>query len=246
MDIEADAKLVRALPELPAKLAAIPEQVAAKTGMRVKLQEPDAALMAEFPELSRAKAVLDIDPRRNGITIWANGSVDAHTLGHEFLHLKRDILDEVPKLLPVTHATAAQSERVMFLEGELEHLLIVPEEIRYFPEANAWWAEHYRALLARKRASLEALLLAWCFLRLVLGDHEDLLHECAKQLQSYGNLELLRTANNYRQEMENARPDKIAMIRLLLELLPKQTSPTLLIGRYVMRNGRLDRERLIA
>lgn len=83
----------------------------------------------------------DFDPilarDRTSADIWARKDAAPSSLFHEAQHLHRYYVEGVEELQPVMDANATL---VSHLENELEHVFLVPEEIRLFPQAKAYWA----------------------------------------------------------------------------------------------------------
>ena len=95
---------------------------------------------------------------------------------HEVLHVKRFLVDQVPMLVlaeaeePDDYQLAAELRN---LDNAIEHLLIVPEEIRFHPERRQHWEE----VMSSECAGLcyvpavdraYVLCMHWAFLRHVL------------------------------------------------------------------------------
>lgn len=220
----------------PADLLQIVENVARKTGIEVEAMPYSKDILVELPHMTKSQAVLDIDPDRSSITIWYDPDrLTASTLAHELLHLRRNILESVPKLFPLNEVPASASDEVYSTENELEHLIIVPEQIKHFPEAEEWWATHYLELSERIHAGNMTLFYAWSFVRNVLPEHEQLASRYASLLRQYN---IVRPADYFREDMRIAAQDKFIMIKRLLDGFP-QLRQYCDIGRYVVVQGSL-------
>lgn len=117
-----------------------------------------------------------IEERRNFIFAPTNGYFPDGAVRHELLHVKRFQVDGVPKL---TVATAARRrdgvspDAMGHLDNAIEHIAIVPWELRLHPERREHWeAVLHGVCLALTDVPREELKLAlcmhWTFLRHVL------------------------------------------------------------------------------
>jgi hypothetical protein len=123
---------------------------------------------------------------------------------HEVLHVKRFLVDGVPMLVladaeePDDYQLAAELRN---LDNAIEHVLIVPEEIRLHPERR----HHWEAVMSSVCAGLccipaedraYALCMHWTFLRSVLPESPaiEVARECAVKH------ELLEVANRFAEE----------------------------------------------
>lgn len=221
---------------LPVELLQVSAKVLESTGIKVTAQAYSDLFKREQSHFSKADTVLDIDPSRSAITIWFDPDrVTPSTLGHELIHLRRNIVESVPKLFPFSTSAPDATEEILAVENELEHLLLVPEQISAFPESQVWWLDHYNALLQRIQEGNSTLMFAWSFIRNVLPEQNELAKSYVTLLKKHN---LTEPADYLREHMRVAMPDKQQMIRKLLEAFPKLHTQSG-IGRYVIEAGKL-------
>lgn len=224
------------LDKIPVDLQQVPAKVLELTGIKVTVQTFSDQFKIAEPYLSRSDAVLDIDPSCSAITIWFNpDSVTPSTLTHELIHLRRNIIESVPKLFPFTNCSSDLAEEILCIENELEHLLLVPEQIAAFSEAEKWWGDHYLALNFRIMKGNSTLMFAWSFIRNVLPRHTELAQTYVILLQKY---DFVKQADYFREDMREAMPDKLQMLRKIFEKYPMLNNHAA-VGRYVIENDRL-------
>ncbi|MBR8211142.1 hypothetical protein KDW61_20995 [Burkholderia cenocepacia] len=229
--------MVDLLEQLPASLRSVPLAVQEMTGISVTIQKiNEDAVGGEF---ARASAVLDVDPDNNAVTIWVDpGSVSSSSVAHEVIHLRRNVVESVPKLFPSKGVSPAVAAMVWGVENDLEHMMIIPEEITAFPEARDWWIDHYEIKAARPASSPMEMSLHWALLRNLFPDEIELAQRYAARLRSSGDLDLIKIADYLREDFKNSRPHKRTMIEKLFDIFPGMREHAN-IGQYVMDGGRL-------
>jgi hypothetical protein len=122
---------------LPSSLAASVEEMEAAYGCPVQVAPTSR---------SGASAFVDISPRV-GIRIGFSGrSIAGHDLAHEVLHARRNLIERVPRLVPINRGRFASW--VVIFENDLEHLTVIPAELAMFADGLPAWEERYRRLLA--------------------------------------------------------------------------------------------------
>lgn len=227
------------LNEMPKELLDIPSRVQELTGIEVRIKEFNSQFMQNNPMISKSPAALDINPDEHSITIWVRDQlISPKTIGHELIHLRRNIIESVPKLFPLQNIDLSVSETVYLFENELEHLIIVPEEINLFPESESFWASYYDKVIEGARGKKTDLCFHWIFLIHVLPKHEKLVNKCAKLIRELNDKEFSIFIGNLRENISEAIPDKLRMLESLLEASPdiaKQSG----VGQYFTKNGQL-------
>jgi hypothetical protein len=224
------------LDTIPTELLQVPDNVLEITGISVTAQAFSDQFKSEQPYFSLSEAVLDIDPDRSAITIWFDpASVTPSTLGHELLHLRRNIVESVPKLFPLANCSSDMAEEILCIENELEHLLLVPEQIAAFPGAELWWRDHYSALNSRILRDNTTLMFAWSFIRNVLPQQIELAQSYVTLLKKY---DFVNPAEYLREDMRVTMPDKLEMLRKTLEGFSHLHTHSS-VGRYVITAGKL-------
>ncbi|MBB4012982.1 hypothetical protein [Niveibacterium umoris] len=209
------------------------------------MQEIDTAFARRNPSFATASAVLDIDHRQQSITLRVSrADLSPRIISHELIHLKRNVIESVPKFFPVASASNTDIQAIYLLENALEHLFVVPQEMAAHPEAPVHWARDYATLVDASKGSGFALCLHWVFLRLVLPDHTALAETCAAHLNVLQDPYLIRVAEYLRQTLQLALPDKVAMQQTLLKAVAPAIRAQIAVGRFAIRDGKLVTERL--
>ncbi len=233
------------LDAIPPALRDVPQQIRSQTGIAVRVQEIDEPFARRNPSFASASAVLDIEHRQQSITIRVSlSALSPRIISHELIHLKRNVLESVPKFFPVASASGAEIQSIYLLENALEHLFVVPEEIAAHPEAAALWARDYATLVDNSQHNGFALCLHWVFLRLVLPAHEAVAEACAAHLNALQDPYLIRVAEYLRRTLQEQRPDKLAMQQTLLKAIDPALRTHIAVGRFAIREGKLVAERL--
>ena len=87
--------------------------------------------IAYAPSMAKAEMILDVDPSSQLVTIWCKPfEFTSSMLGHELMHLRRNVLESTPKLM-----SATQSLLRLRIQSYNSHLFIFPEKINKFPDA---------------------------------------------------------------------------------------------------------------
>lgn len=210
------------LSAIPTSLLDVPRHVYELTGIEVAVKDKLFLNAESSSGYENAPAMLDIDGLNQSITIWVEPEVTPGIFAHELIHLRRNILERVPKIFPYPGIDRLLTWTCEQHENQLEHLVIVPEELSYYPEHENLWAETYRKILNNRRetAAFDTLCFQWAFLLLVLYRQTKLIEDYADGLRKL-DMNALRQINNFRAELELAGPDKIKMIHCLYEFFPR-------------------------
>jgi len=141
---------------------------------------------------------------------------------HELLHIRRFLVDGVPKLVDDSDYmpwTPAIRTACTLHDNSFEHLVIVPLELRAFPESRDHWeavmARGWEGLAAGEGNAVERRqfgLMAWAFLRLILPDSPTL--EVARAVLESSNQ--LEAAEQFCTELFPLLDKKEAAIRVWL------------------------------
>lgn len=206
---------------LPEELRNVPDEVESVTGIRLEIL-PKELCDQPVAAFDKAEAVIDIDGHSQRITIWCDpGSLKSSVLGHELIHLRRDILERVPKLIPV-RCSPYDSGLIHMIENELEHLFIIPEEIQLFSDAEERWASHYSDLvdriIQRSNPDHSELAITWMQLRHSLPDQVDIAKRLFAHIREQGE-QCAGQANDLRCLADEDRTDKGALVLMMTESL---------------------------
>ncbi|TMU81371.1 hypothetical protein FGA82_07370 [Pseudomonas fluorescens] len=226
---------------LPKDLQDVPKLVTEKTGIEVDILPLEACSVPLF-RIEKAAAALDIDGDAQRITVWCDPEkITAFTLGHELIHLRRYVLEGTPVMAPF-RCGPRETSLILMVENELEHLLIIPEEIKRFTDSEDWWSKHYSELVdtivARPKPSILELIFTWTQLRSSLPSQMEIARKLGAHLQSLGP-EFVRTVDHIRCNAMESLPDKVRLLTLFSGEL-KEISQCVAIGRWEMSGGRLE------
>jgi hypothetical protein len=211
------------LSQIPDQLLNVPDLVQEKTGIVMQIQDINNSSFDDIaPAFAKARAVLDIDVEAQTITLWVGPESDItpHMLGHELIHLRRNVLEGVHKIFPRADVNVGISQEALFLENELEHLFVIPEEISLFPEAEAWWTEYYRQQIQKARTEPVAMAHHWRTIRIALPKQKELLDACAAIILGFDSTVAVGLANNFHQFIANVMPNKREMILEAIHMYP--------------------------
>ncbi|OFV96858.1 MAG: hypothetical protein A3F68_10320 [Acidobacteria bacterium RIFCSPLOWO2_12_FULL_54_10] len=98
---------------------------------------------------------------------------------HELLHIRRFLVDGVPKIVVCEDNWIPQLEKgLLMLDNNLEHLVIIPEELKRRPERRSWWIPKFQRILNELSSAKFAhpverdnhAFVAWVSIRHVLGE----------------------------------------------------------------------------
>lgn len=143
---------------------------------------------------------------------------------HEVLHVRRFHVEGVPKLVLADDApwNGGLADALGALDNAIEHVVIVPEEIRLNPERR----EHWKAVMKRVCMDLPhvpedklflAVCLHWVFLKHVLPD--SLLVEFLKGFMDKRGL--FAMADNFSERFLSVIDSKEEIVRLLFQTFPE-------------------------
>jgi hypothetical protein len=222
--------------EIPAALLEVVDKVLDQTGITVTAQPYSDEFMREHPAMSKAKATLDIDVENSTITILCDlSNVQSAIIGHELIHLRRNIVESAPKLFPLQFCEQSLKNDIFMWENELEHLIVIPEEISIFPESEQWWADHYAGILDRFRGHRRTLEFAWSCIQTALPRQTELSDRCWGLARQHG---IARQVENHHQRIIRAMPDKQTMIETFVAATENLDAYTN-IGQFSSDGGKL-------
>lgn len=231
------------LESLPLYLQKIPEEILNLTGIEVEFKIPDEEFKKRNPGMARTPAGVEIDPDNSSVIIWLTPEgLDAGALAHELLHLKRNIIDSVPKIFPTSSAPIHIEQQIFFLENDMEHLFVLPEEIAVDPEREKEWAKVYKNVLTKARKQVLSLYMHWMVLNIALPNQTELIAECKSHLHGFPPYDVFGAAENLRSRVQSSMPDKRKMLDALSSIMKPELRSHMLVGRYLSVNGRLTAE----
>lgn len=230
---------------LPQHLLDVPRQIAQITGIHVLVKQLRKEDFAYASGMDKARLLLDMDARGQSITIWCGESeITSADIGHELIHLRRAVLESVPRFVPGVEASPGITGTITLYENELEHLFVIPEEMKTFPEAEHSWAESYRKDIqaAVDRGTPEDLMMHYAQLRNSMPNQLDLGRILVSHLKGFGE-EWFRAAEYLREDYKQALPHKAALHDLIQVVRP-ELIPYLGIARFSAEDGYLGFEPL--
>lgn len=113
---EFETSLLQAAPEsvltgIPQPLRDIPLRITDATGIVVQVRPLRQGVLAHAPGMEKSPLVLDIDADKQAITIWyGEGPLSSAMVSHELIHLRRDVIESIPKLAPGRFASPSITE----------------------------------------------------------------------------------------------------------------------------------------
>ncbi len=97
---------------------------------------------------------------------------------HELFHIRRLLVNDIPRIItcPAYAAyfdnwTPDLDKALRKLDNNLEHLIIVPEELQHRPKRKLYWKDRMLHSLQSINISDGDLLINWVFIQHVLPDH---------------------------------------------------------------------------
>lgn len=102
------------------------------------------------PEIEGASHLPTLDCYMNMgkmfVTIILPGNITTPSiLAHEILHAWRYIVSSQPRLQVIENTENATFAQI--LENDVEHIFVIPEEMKYFPESIEYWESFYADLI---------------------------------------------------------------------------------------------------
>ena len=200
---------------VPQELVTAVEKIEQHSGIPFLVCQATAQLIEEFPNLANFP-LLDIYPEIGRICVWYPGNaISAADLSHELIHARRDVLQSVPRLVPLRRAK--HPELIYAINNDLEHLFVIPEELTFFPEQEAKWADKYTGFILEASPNPLNLFRHWVVINTSLPKQTSLIEQCKNKLIES---KLLNDAESFRMDIEAALPDKWQLIQVMLKWFP--------------------------
>lgn len=167
---------------------------------------------------------VDITDRRIQLFAPSNGYFPDGAVRHEVLHVQRFHVDGVPKLALArgTHWDTGLRDGLVRLDNAIEHIVIVPTELRFHPERRLHWEAVMRKVLSGLPSVPEgegrlAACVHWTFLRHVLAG-SPLIEKARRFLDEH---DLAEEADVLADQLLFAVPNKEEMVRILFLAFPE-------------------------
>ena len=126
------------------------EEIEARIGFEITVKLDSAS---QLPKSSEPRGLrCEVDQYKAEI---ASASVDYFpdsSVFHELLHIRRFLVDGIPKLTVCEDYepwTPRLESAILHLDNSLEHLVIIPIELRQFPDRRAYWEKRFEAQTRR-------------------------------------------------------------------------------------------------
>jgi len=205
---------------------------------------PDSGLNRGGP-LGQGNLAVVIEDRRNNIFAPTNGYFPDGAVRHELLHLKRFHIDGVPKLTAAVSPwgiPAISPDAMGDLDNAIEHIVIVPWELRHHPERR----EHWEAVLQDVCDQLSdippeelrlAIYMHWTFVRHVLAGSRQ-----AEIMRGFAvEHDLFEGADRFADQFLAAAASKGDLVRLLFDSFPEMPREHAALEYVSSRTGTVQR-----
>jgi hypothetical protein len=202
---------------LPAWLAAMVDEAEAAMALQIEVTVDPAQAKGRPDEPDPLACQMSASSAR--ILVPAEGYFPAGSVLHELLHLRRVLVDGVPRLVVAdTLSDDLWSPRLVDSlvahDNALEHLVIVPREMEVLPERRAYWEAKMVRVWSDLASGMgspvnqrQAALVNWFFLRRVLPGSPS----TATAEAVLANLALMEAAEAGVAQMSPVLSDKIAL-----------------------------------
>lgn len=194
-----------------------------EAGANIEIQViPEARLNAGGPT-GQGNLEIIIEAKYARLFVPTNGYFPDGAVRHEVLHVKRFHIDGVPKLALADNEAWDKrfSDSLGALDNAIEHIVIVPEELKLHPERR--W--HWEAVMSNICSELQSIpegerclagCLHWTFFQHALPEspHSETMRNFLVQ---YGLLEM---AEKFADQFLVVLPSKEEMVRVLFRTFP--------------------------
>lgn len=205
------------LDRLQEDVQAFVQEVEVGAGVTIEVT-PDAELNTSGPT-GQGKLKIDIEAHCVRLIAPTNDYFPNGGVRHEVLHVKRLLVDGVPRLvLAETVDLDPRFENALTtVDNALEHLVIVPVELGYHPERRAHWEavmeRTWSVDLAAEHNQLDRRISAclhWTFLRHVLPDS----HLVDSAITAMKQCDLRAEADDFCDQLIPLLANKLAVVQL--------------------------------
>jgi hypothetical protein len=210
--------------DLPQSLRSIPDLILEKTGIEVEVL-PKELCDATFIDVEKAVAIADVNGSEQRVVIWCDQqTITSSVMGHELIHLRRDICEEQLKVTPAKRSSPGFESMIHLMENEIEHIFVIPEELHHFPDAEARWAAVYdgvvEGIITRDPLDRIETALAWMQLRNSLPEQMDLARKLGAHIKTQGS-EWVQECEAFRIEAKVAKDenDKSILVRWIAKAI---------------------------
>ena len=216
------------LNRLPADVRQLVEEIEEKAGIEIEIRiDPERARQqCDGPTPMACEA----DERGAWILIASRDDFPESSVLHELFHIHRILIEQVPKLVVCDDLWDRETDRayeldrgIHALDNNIEHLAIVPRELRLRPDRGDWWAGRFGRVLEKLASGQFAeqmqrdnnAFVAWVSIKHILG--EGNLLENARQI--FERLALLQRAENLYRDVSQSEGSKVTISRAWLQAI---------------------------
>jgi hypothetical protein len=132
----------RILKRLPKDYQGTVEEIESTSNREIQVVVGSEAVPQITPGVDFEIAVLQITPNSAKIFLEKE-DVPLHSIVHEIIHIRRLWLENVPTVSWLENTPIGFRNIAEKLENDLEHLFVIKEEIKRFPEAETYWRKEY-------------------------------------------------------------------------------------------------------
>lgn len=225
---------------LPQHLLDIPRLITDATGIHVQVLPSRQEAIALAAGVEQAPLLLDLNAKQQSIKIWCGqGPLTSALIGHKLIHLRRAVLESIPRLVPDLSSGPWITGEITLMESELEHLFVIPEEISTFPDAEQYWADNYQKVIQKSAdsGSPEALCFHWAQIRNSLPDQLELAQTLDDHLRCLGG-NWHKYAGYLEFDIKQAMADKDAL-HAIIHNVRDELRPHMGTARFSTVNGSL-------
>jgi hypothetical protein len=126
------------------------EEIEARIGFEITVKVDTAE--GRIPPAKQRSMRCEIDEYKAEILLASSRYFPDASVFHELLHIRRFLVDGVPKLAVCEDNELWDPQldnAILHLDNNLEHLVIVPIELREFPDRRGYWEERFEARISR-------------------------------------------------------------------------------------------------
>jgi hypothetical protein len=189
-------------------------------------------LPAELEEFASVSCYFENDEAIVDIS-YPDENLVAHSLMHEIMHAYRYIVLGIPCVGTKIDAPALKL-LANILDNDIEHVFIIPSEIEFVPEAEAYWDQFYNVKLDEIELSIESKQRRG---EDIVDEQNFLLRMCAAtggaphfgfrtRLQALiVRINSVAKVNNFMKDLISVHPNKADMVAVLLAHTNISTAP---------------------
>lgn len=214
------------LNRLSPDVQAFVQEVESAAGVDIEVELDDK--LNDGGPLGLGKLKVEIEAQQVSLYAPTNGYFPDGAVRHEALHVRRLLVEDVPRIAlaeAVDIAPRGFEASLVSVDNALEHLVIVPIELAHHPERQAHWnavmTRVWQSDLPKMQSGLDRRIgscLHWAFLQQVLST-SPVVQDAATFMQ--GHEGLLAEAEKYSGAALAHLDDKIGLVRHFFSWFPE-------------------------